>query len=159
MTDRTCEIEGCDKPRFCRGWCGMHYMRWWKFGDVNYVRPSLTPVERFWAKVDKNGPTVEARPDLGPCWVWTGTPLLTGYGQFHVDGKTVRAHRFAYELLVGPIPAKLEPDHLCHTYDPHCPGGWTCPHRMCVNPAHLEPVTRSENGWRRWNRSLATVEP
>jgi hypothetical protein len=47
----------------------------------------------------------------------------------------IRAHRFAYELLVGPIPEGLVIDHLCRN-------------RRCVNPAHLEPVTAEEN-WRR----------
>ena len=42
------------------------------------------------------------------------------------------AHRFAYEMLVGPIPEGLDLDHLCRV-------------RHCVNPNHLEPVTRSEN--------------
>jgi hypothetical protein len=45
---------------------------------------------------------------------------------------SVSPHRFAYELLVGPIPAGLVLDHLCRN-------------RLCVNPNHLEPVTNSEN--------------
>lgn len=100
-----------------------------------------TAEERFWAKVDKNGPlpggdTLAA--SKGPCWMWTGEPARAkcGYGQFAlvVDGRrrTVRAHRFSYELLVGPIPEGLEPDHLCRV-------------PLCVNPAHLEPVTHREN--------------
>jgi hypothetical protein len=44
----------------------------------------------------------------------------------------VLAHRWAYEHFIGPIPAGLEIDHLCRV-------------RHCVNPAHLEPVTKSEN--------------
>lgn len=34
-------------------------------------------------------------------------------------------------------------DHLCHTAD--CEGGFTCPHRACVNPAHLRVVTHAVN--------------
>lgn len=47
----------------------------------------------------------------------------------------VPAYRFAYEFLVGPIPDGLELDHLCRV-------------RLCVNPAHLEPVTHAENNKR-----------
>lgn len=83
----------------------------------------MTLEERFWAKVDKDGPN--------GCWLWTASTNLQGYGQFF-DGKTVLAHRFAYERLVGPIPEGLVTDHLCRT-------------PLCVNPAHLEPVTQREN--------------
>lgn len=87
---------------------------------------------RFWAKVEKtNG-----------CWLWTGG-TARGYGQFRLGGgrgsKNVRAHRYAYELLVGPIPAGLEIDH-------------TCENKLCVRPDHLEPVTKKVNLERRFKR-------
>lgn len=95
-----------------------------------------TPEERFWPKVNKAGPISKDRPDLGPCWIWTAGLTSNGYGSFHMKVKgrwrPVRAHRFAYESLVGRIPKGLEPDHLCRV-------------RACVNPSHLEPVTRREN--------------
>jgi HNH endonuclease len=66
------------------------------------------------------------------CWNWLGYKR-DGYGSAHRDdGRTVIAHRYVYELLVGPVPAGLELDHLCRN-------------RPCVNPEHLEPVTRQEN--------------
>lgn len=78
------------------------------------------------------------------CWIWQKALGGGGYGQFGI-GDTVRyAHRFAYELWVGPIPAGMTIDHLCHSNDPTCPGG-ECVHRRCCNPAHLEVVTRGEN--------------
>lgn len=84
--------------------------------------PKPKPVaERFWAKVHKTD----------SCWLWTAS-LTFGYGSFW-DGKgQVRAHRFAYELLVDPIPEGLQLDHLCRI-------------RHCVNPDHLEAVTNAEN--------------
>lgn len=74
---------------------------------------------RFWSHVKKqeNG-----------CWEWQGVQTNFGYAQIGVDGKLIYVHRFAYELLVGPIPADKSLDHLCRN-------------RICVNPAHLEPVS------------------
>lgn len=63
-------------------------------------------------------------------------------------GVTKMAHRIVYEAMVGPIPADLQLDHLCHSTDDKCPGGRNCWHRRCINPAHLEPVTGFENNLR-----------
>lgn len=88
-------------------------------------------LERFWSKVNKNGPIPSYRPDLGPCWIWLSAQR-EGYGRFGINGKVVQAHRHAYELIIGPIPAGLDLDHLCRV-------------PICVNPAHMEPVTRQIN--------------
>ena len=76
---------------------------------------------RFWENVDK---TAE-------CWFWTAALDQDGYGKCRRDG-VKRAHRVAYEELVGPIPNGLSLDHLCRN-------------RACVRPDHLEPVTNREN--------------
>jgi len=81
----------------------------------------------------------------GTCWIWTKKIGRDGYGRFYLGRRWLMAHRFAWELLIGPIPEGLEPDHLCHTRDLSCPGGPTCIHRRCVNPDHLEAVTHREN--------------
>jgi hypothetical protein len=83
--------------------------------------------------------------DDSPCWIWTGSVLKVGYGNVGYKGKVRLAHRVVYELLVGPIPEGMTLDHLCHTADASCRGGRTCRHRRCVNPAHLEVVTKRVN--------------
>ncbi|KKN75628.1 hypothetical protein LCGC14_0378660 [marine sediment metagenome] len=92
--------------------------------------PLIPPEERFWAKVDKNGPLWNGTP----CWLWLAAKYSLGYGRFKVNARleAVRAHRWAYEQLVGPIPEGLEIDHLCRN-------------PPCVKPAHLEAVTHSTN--------------
>ena len=80
---------------------------------------------RFMAKVSVDTST--------GCWEWTGAAGKNGYGRISIDGRTVRfAHRVSVELFVGPIPTGHEVDHLCRNH-------------KCVNPSHLEPVTRREN--------------
>lgn len=91
----------------------------------------MNVLERFEAKVDT--------PNEVDCWEWTAA-LRNGYGVFGVRaGKVVYAHRFMWEIYVGPIPEGMQLDHLCRN-------------RKCVNPDHLEPVTQRENlirgnGW------------
>lgn len=81
---------------------------------------------------------MEVRDD--GCWQWTLTPKDNGYGLFYahiarrLNGKSIHryAHRVACELWNGPIPDGYEVDHLCRN-------------TLCVNPAHLEAVTRQVN--------------
>lgn len=86
--------------------------------------------ERFdakWTPVDGGRDT--------PCWRWTASLKDTGYGQFsrgRLGEGMELAHRMAYMLYVGPIPVDMELDHMCRN-------------RWCVNPAHLEPVTKRVN--------------
>ena len=72
--------------------------------------------EAFWAYVDLQGPC--------ECWPWRGAIRSDGYGRY----RDSNAHRAAYLLLRGPVPAGLVLDHLCRN-------------RACVNPDHLEPVS------------------
>lgn len=66
------------------------------------------------------------------CVIWTGSRDGKGYGKLMYEGKVWRAHRLVYTLRKGEIPAGLVLDHLCRV-------------KLCVNPAHLEPVTQRIN--------------
>jgi hypothetical protein len=134
-----CDVAGCGEPLEARGMCSKHYMRLLRNGSLKRKRiPGLTTAERFWQYVEKG-------PD---CWRWTGGISHT-YGNFYVNigpnrYRQVPAHRFAYELMVGSIPDGLTLDHMCHTPECRKPAE-ECPHRRCVNPAHLKPKTLPDN--------------
>lgn len=129
---KQCRSDGCENPtgrHGARGLCPNHYQKAKRDGNLEdfsgvQIFPSMNV--RFWSKVDKSG----------ECWEWQAARSDAGYGKFGVilDGRrvTVYAHRWAYEDLVGLIPAGLQIDHLCRN-------------RGCVNPAHLEPVTPQIN--------------
>lgn len=71
----------------------------------------------------------------GFCWLWTASVDVHGYGYVSMARRKIKAHRWVYENLVGPIEEGLVIDHLCRV-------------RHCVNPDHLEPVTRAVNNAR-----------
>jgi hypothetical protein len=103
--------------------CTMHASRVDRYGDVNRGRVAYqAPEDRFWPKVNKT-PT---------CWLWTGALNSHGYGNFFDGQRVVGAHRWLYIQTSGAVGDGLDLDHLCRT-------------PACVNPAHLEPVTRKVN--------------
>lgn len=91
--------------------------------------------------------------DLGyasPCWRYAREPASFGYCQIRMpDGSIQMAHRAFYEQEYGPIPGGMTLDHLCHTDTSACAGGRLCEHRRCVNPRHMEVVSRGDNARRR----------
>lgn len=100
-------------------------------------------IDRFMSYVDKlpNG-----------CWFWTGGRSRGGgnrkwYGSFHLNGKTIRAHRFSCEVLgkKGPLPPGHDRDH-------------TCVFSLCVNDEHLDYVPKLKNTQLRDERRRAVQE-
>lgn len=91
--------------------------------------PKQLPIPGRWAE--------KVRADASGCWLWTASTDRDGYGKFQYpgpDGRQIhqRAHRYAYELFVGPIPDGLVVMHSCDT-------------PSCVNPNHLDIGTPLEN--------------
>lgn len=80
-------------------------------------------VARFWEQVDQGAPDA--------CWEWSGRRFSTGYGRI-AGHRTAYAHRKAYELTHGTIPAGM---HICHS----------CDNPPCCNPAHLWLGTPKDN--------------
>jgi transposase len=83
-----------------------------------------TPEERFWKKVKKAGDD--------ECWEWQASCERSGHGKLRIGSTMVKAHRFSYELHVGPIP-----EGMCVLHK--------CDNPICVNPNHLWIGTRTDN--------------
>jgi len=85
----------------------------------------MQTLERFWNNIEKTD----------SCWNWKASLFKNGYGQFSDNYKKWYAHRFSYQLLKGELIEGLTIDHLCRN-------------RACVNPEHLEQVTKKVNNLR-----------
>lgn len=86
----------------------------------------ISDKERFFERV--------GNPDNNGCWPWEGAVINKRYkyGSFFFRGRKTTAQRVSYILHIGEIPAELEVDHTCNNPN-------------CVNPAHLQAITKSQN--------------
>lgn len=93
-----------------------------------------TAEQRFWSRINKDGPVPQHWQDLGPCWLWLGHKSKDGYGKIRVGGrKEMYVHAFSWVLAGLTIPEDgLVFDHLCRN-------------RGCANWNHLQRVTNRIN--------------
>ena len=155
---RTCSFEGCDRPHYGRGWCGMHYKRVWRSGSAELpekeiqecsvdgcTRPvrSLGYCNMHHQRWLKHGTPLSLKPTperrfwskvrkTPGCWEWSGALDGGGYGLFTFEGRQQGAHRVSLSLCGLVVPEGCQVDHRCHN-------------RRCVNPSHLRVVTAKQN--------------
>ncbi len=80
------------------------------------------------------------------CWSWVGH-LVNGYAKmtlYEPKKHNVRVHRWMWERVNGSIPPGFE----CHH---------TCGNRVCVNPSHMELLTKKEHVSRHGGRRAAIL--
>lgn len=102
--------------------------------DLTLVTLERQLLERLPTRIFSKFTVQQLKPDRTPCWVWQKALTDNGYARIRDRERNngVIAHRYIYKLLIGPIDDGLDLDHLCRV-------------RRCVNPMHLEPVTRKVN--------------
>lgn len=121
---KACAVIGCESASRARSMCKLHYDRVMRIGTTEVSRPKYSsPEEAF-----------EARTRLveSGCIEWTGAKIRSGYGTLWSGGRSVKAHRYAWERANGPIPEGMLIDHKC----------WN---KLCVNVKHLRVVTNGQN--------------
>lgn len=124
--------------------CRLHYGRYIRTGDpAQSQQGKRTDVKGIQDRITEKFVVLE-----NGCWEWTGGLNQYGYGKVKYDYADRGAHVVSWWLSTGRWP-KEELDHLCHTLDPDCVGGVGCRHRRCINPNHLEEVSKVENTRRR----------
>lgn len=146
-----CEYKGCKLKYRARGYCITHYEYKRKYGSFDNYESRVINGGADYKSFDDytNRDLIEniikyVEPDtIGDgCWIWSRGKSRKGYGELtrrsNGKNKKMQAHRLSYEAFIGVVPADMTIDHLCLN-------------KLCVNPFHLEIVTREENTRRAWD--------
>lgn len=169
MPNRTCSVDGCERPHVGRGFCSTHYSTLIRAAGAPLSRlPHRRPQDNFcptedlcergpiegWCevfrarvaetirgRVTEVSPPVDplALPVVGPCWRWDGATTKY-YGTIGVGGRNRRAHRVAVVAFGRNLGSGVV-DHRCRN-------------KLCVNPDHLDVVTQRENVLRGLGQSV-----
>lgn len=124
-----CSIAECCKPIQAKGWCNMHYMRWYKHGDTSVVK-----IEKGKNIIWLND--VALKFEGSECLPWPFDCNHKGYARLTLRGKHRNVSRFVCEARHGPAPSK-DKWHAAHS----CGNG----HMGCVNPGHIRWRTPAQN--------------
>lgn len=122
-----CIVLGCDRDVVARDMCLMHYKR-----SRTAARQEPQIYRGAFAEDLKIGALPNHRPDLGPCWEWSGARNEAGYG---VLSKTMFGTRLVHRVALVLANGKLLSGDVMHH----------CDNPPCARPSHLQEATHQEN--------------
>lgn len=146
-TPAFCTFEGCKEPTFAASLCGVHYKRKLRHGDPGVVVPLRRRRGEVWTR-DQWIAAFESRLERreNGCLEFTGLLSMGthGYGRIYFETRMQFAHRVAYEIANGPIPAGM---NVCHH----------CDNPPCCDPNHLFLGDNSANHADMWSKGRGYV--
>lgn len=137
---KICSIDGCKRKYRSKGYCEIHYARYIKHGNCFDKSLGKRGEESIAERIERFSIPI---PESG-CIIWIGSINPRGYGTINIKDKTLRIHRYIYEMTNGPIPKGL---FVCHK----------CDVPSCINPHHLYAGTAKQNAHDRDSRGRANT--